>query len=128
VDLGIEWKDGRFTRKGAALLDQVLVNDPLHWLHKIGYKTVSDPFEKGLSNFLSAQNKPELFGDVVTDMYEAIEALAKVVTGRGNKDLSGNKELLLSKIKASDSHKAMLSEYIDYANKFRHAASEKKPK
>ena len=32
VDLGKTWKNGIFIRKGAALLDQKLINDPLQWL------------------------------------------------------------------------------------------------
>jgi sulfur transfer protein SufE len=53
-------------------------------------------------------------------MYEALEALAKVVTGR-DKDLSANRELFLSKVKASEGYKGILKEYIEYANNFRHA-------
>src|SRR3989442_5454048 len=32
IDLGIEWKDGQFYRKGAKLLDDKLVNDVLNWI------------------------------------------------------------------------------------------------
>ena len=54
-------------------------------------------------------------------MYEAVEALAKIVTGRPNKDLSANAELFISKVKASDHYKKLLKEYIAYANEFRNA-------
>jgi hypothetical protein len=61
-------------------------------------------------------------------MYEAVEALAKVVTGRSGKDLSQNRELFLSNVQASESYKALLNDYIDYANRFRHAESDHKPR
>jgi hypothetical protein len=57
-------------------------------------------------------------------MYEALEALAKIVTGRPDKDLSANRELFIKKVKASDEYKQLLKDYIDYANKFRHAVKE----
>jgi hypothetical protein len=56
------------------------------------------------------------------DMYEAVEALAKIVTARPNrKDLSANAELFISKLNASDHHKKLLKDYIAFANEFRHA-------
>ena len=55
---------------------------------------------------------------------EALEALAKIVTSRPDKDLSANRELFLSKVNASDEYKQLLKGYIDYANRFRHAARE----
>jgi hypothetical protein len=127
TDLGIEWDSGRFLPKGARLLDEQLVNDPLHWLRESGHQSVLDPFEKGLSHFASAKGKPELLSDVVTDMYESLEALAKVVTGR-DKDLSANRELFASKVRAPDAYKDLLTTYISYANNFRHAATQQKPK
>jgi hypothetical protein len=127
VDLGIEWREGKFYRKGAALLDQKLVNDVLHWLRGAGYESVFKPFEKGLGHLLEAPIKKEHLSDVITDMYEAVEALAKIVTGR-NKDLSGNAELFMSKVKASEAYKVLLKDYVEYANKFRHAEAEGKPK
>ena len=127
TDIGIEWRDGAFWPSGAKLLDEVLVNENLKWLADKGYHNVLVPFEKGLRHFLEAQQKPERLGDTVTDIYEAVEALAKVVTGR-DKDLSGNAELFISKLELSDYYRKMLRDYIDYANDYRHAAkpSEKK--
>ncbi|MGE3537919.1 MAG: hypothetical protein AB7N91_10860 [Candidatus Tectimicrobiota bacterium] len=127
VDLGIEWRDGRFLRKGVGLLDAALVNDPLRWLRGAGYQSVLIPFEKGLSHFLAAKGKVELLADVITDMYESVEALAKIVTGRDNRDLSAHRELFLSKVSATEAYKAMLADYIAYANNFRHATAESKP-
>jgi hypothetical protein len=121
TDLGIVWRDGLFWPSGAKLLDEALVNENLKWLADKGYQDVLVPFEKGLRHFLEAIQKPERLGDTVTDVYEAVEALAKRVTGR-DRDLSANAELFISKLKLSEYYKKMLKDYIEYANDYRHAA------
>ena len=60
-------------------------------------------------------------------MYEALEALGKIVTNR-DKDLSANAELFLKKLDVSEAYKKLLKEYISYANNFRHAADISAPK
>lgn len=127
-DIGIKWDNGRFVKSGAKLLDDILVNENLHWLRDNKFSTVLTPFEKGLDHYMHSENRPELLSDVITDMYEAVEALAKIITDRPNKDLSANKELFLSKISASDEYKGIMSEYITYANNFRHASNQEKSK
>ncbi len=122
IDLGISWQPPIFVRSGAGLLDIHLVNEPLRWLSDPKYKTVYEPFEKGLGHFLEAGKKHQLLQDVITDMYESLEALSKLLTGRPNKDLSANAELFISSVKASPEYKEILKEYVSYANKFRHAA------
>ena len=128
VDLGIEWRDGLFVPRGAGYLDDKLVKEPLKWLSEPKYKTVHDPFEKGLRDFLKSQNDAEELPHVVGDMYEAMEALAKIVCHRHDKDLSGNRELFLMEVKASQEYKQLLKDYIEYANHFRHATAPGKPK
>ncbi len=127
ADLGVTYQEGRFLRKGAALLDERLVNDPLHWLTAKGHESVLAPFRKGLDHLLRSSQQPQLRADVVTDMYEAVEALAKIVVGNGA-DLSKNRERFIAAVKASDPYKKLLKDYIEYANDFRHAAEEGKPK
>lgn len=129
VDVGIEWRDGAFWPSGAEVLDGALVNDNLKWLAAKGYHNVIGPFEKGLRHFMESQQKPDRLGDAVTDMYEAVEALAKDITGKDD-DLSGNAEIFISKLGLSDYYKKMLKDYIGYANEYRHAAKlggKKKP-
>lgn len=121
TDIGVEWRDGAFWPSGARVLDGALVNENLKWLADKGYNDVLNPFEKGLRHFMEAQQKPERLGDTVTDIYEAVEALAKAVTDR-DKDLSGNAESFISKLGLSDYYKKMLKDYIGYANDYRHAA------
>lgn len=120
TDLGITWRDGSFWPSGAQLLDEDLVNVNLKWISDLGFQMVLVPFEKGLRHFLEASKQPEKLADTVTDMYEAMEAMAKIVTKR-DKDLSANKEKFISVLELSDYYKKMLSDYIDYANRYRHA-------
>jgi hypothetical protein len=127
VDLGIRWENGKFQPAGVKSLDERLINDPLQGLREAGYETVIDPFEKGLQHFLDSGKRAELHSDVITDMYEAVEAMAKIVTGR-NKDLSANAEMFLSKSKAPSEFKPFPKDYIAFANEFRHAADESKSK
>jgi hypothetical protein len=130
IDLGVEWKEGHFYRTGASLLDTNLVNDPLRWLHTANFPTVHAPFTKGLEHLLHASLDHKRLPDVITDMYEALEALAKAITGRNTKDLSANQEVFISTLRASDEYKVLLRKYIAYANRFRHAVGEgqQKPK
>ncbi|MDE3242621.1 MAG: hypothetical protein KGO52_07900 [Nitrospirota bacterium] len=104
------------------------MNDVLGYLAAKGYEGVLEPFRKGLDHFLHSEKKAELLSDVITDMYEALEALVKIYTGR-DKDLSANAELFISKLKVSEEYKPVIKSYIDYANEFRHAAEkgQKKP-
>ena len=126
IDLGVTWENGIFIRSGAKLLDQGLINEPLRWLSVPKYSNVYAPFEKGLSHFLKSEKRPEILSDVITDMYESLEALAKIITERPSKDLSANAELFIQKIRASEHYKRLLKEYIAYANEFRHAVVEGK--
>jgi hypothetical protein len=128
VDLGIRWENDRFVRSGAKLLDDRLVNDVINWIRENEYSSVKAPFEKGLEHFLHSTKRPELLYDVITDMYEALEAVSQIITGRPNKDLSANRELFIAKVKATSEYKKILAEYIDYANEFRHAVEEGRTK
>jgi hypothetical protein len=127
ADLGVEWRDGLFHKKGATLLDAQLVNDPLRWARNKGLDQVVAPLEKALAHLLDSERRPEVLNDVITDAYESLESLAKFVTGR-DKDLSANRELFLSKLNASDKYKVILKEYIDYAQAFRHGAGPNSPR
>jgi hypothetical protein len=130
TDLGVGWREGKFIKRGAALLDEALVDGPLHWLRQRGFKPVLDPFEKGLQILLEVhlKDQPQRLSDVVTDMYEALEALAKIVTGRSELTLDANREAFVRKIGASQEYARLLKEYIDYAHRFRHAPSDKRPR
>ena len=121
VDIGISWKGCIFTRTGAKLLDDNLVNEPLLWLSGPKYHNVLKPFQKGLQHYMEATKRPELLSDTVTDMYEALEALAKIVTPKPKRDLSANRELFVKELGLSKYYNKMLDDYISYACDYRHA-------
>lgn len=125
VDLSLDWRQGVFIPKGAVLLDEALVNENLAWLSDAKYSNVYAPFDKGLSHYYRMQRDPKFAYDAITDMYEALEALAKIVTDRPNRDLSSNGELFISKVDASDGYKSILRAYIQFANDFRHGLDAK---
>lgn len=127
IDLGIRWEPPQFMPAGAPELDETLIDDNLLWLRDKALESVFEPFQKGLQHLLHSHNRPPLRSDVVTDMYEALEALAKITTGR-NADLSKNAELFITRVKASEDYKLLMKDYIKYANRFRHAAHGGQPK
>jgi hypothetical protein len=132
VDLEVSWQNGKFHATGAKELDDALVNDVLVWLRNPIYVTVRQPFEKSLDHLLRARAKPELLSDVITDAYEALEALAKIVTGK-DQGLDAIQNLFLKQISASEEYTQILNEclkkYRPFAHKFRHGAAspEKRP-
>lgn len=126
-DLGIKWEGDQFIRTGAKLLDDALVNESLKWLHEKDLGNILAPFNKALLHYSESLKHPEKLKDVITDMYEALEATAKWVTER-DKDLSTNAEIFISILNLSDYHKKLLKDYIKYANDlFRHAKDIKEP-
>ncbi|TET22940.1 MAG: hypothetical protein E3J71_04200 [Candidatus Stahlbacteria bacterium] len=129
IDLGVRFdaKEGVFCLSGAKLLDERLVNDELRWLSENQYTKVYEPFEKGLRFLLESKNAPKKLGDVVTDLYEALEAFAKIVCGN-DRDLSGNRDRFISTLDLNPYYQKMLKEYINYANEFRHAEKQHKPR
>lgn len=125
IDIGIRWKDGVFLRCGAQLLDEELVNQPLHWLLEPQYKDVLQPFKKGLSDFLQSQSNPERLRDTVRDMYEALENMARIVCGN-DQNLKANAEQFVSGLGLSPHYSKILKEHTEYAHVFRHAPKQGK--
>jgi hypothetical protein len=128
VDLQIYWENGLFYPTGAKLMDEALVNELLEWLKKPEYASILTPFQKGLRHYSESIKRPELLSDVITDIYEALEALAKIVTDRPTKELSANAEKFIEKMNLNHYYKSILKEYIAYSNEFRHAADQGKKK
>jgi hypothetical protein len=126
--LDISWHRGHFEKKGAALLDEKLVNESLRWLADPKYQSVLVPFQKGLSHLLGGTKDQQRYGDAVTDMYEALEAMAKLVTGKPTRELSALREEFIAKLRLPETHKVMLKEYIDYGCDFRHALEAGQPR
>jgi len=128
LDIGIRWENGHFYPSGSALLDEKAVNDVLGLLNNPDHAGAAQAFHLGLDHFVHSIRKPSLLSDVIIRMHEALEATAKVVCDN-NKELSGNAEAFISKLKLPDPYKHILKEYIKYANKLhRHAGEEGKSK
>ena len=121
VDIGIRWKNGMFYPSGAKILDEKLIEDPFDWLNE--FPDEKKDFETALSHYISKDNKK--LGDVVSNCYLVVEGLARKILNN-KKTLDNNKEELFKKLKLSQSWKSLLSNYINYANKFkRHASDER---
>jgi hypothetical protein len=125
IDLGIEWRNCIFQRTGAKLLDEELVNEPMKWLNEPKYKNVLQPFQKGLKHYLEAIKDRSKLPDTVTDMYEALEALARIVNGN-DKNLSANATQFVDNLGLSEYYTKMLNEYCHYAHQYRHAVRQAK--
>ncbi len=127
IDLEIEWRKGKFYPRGARLLDDKLVDDPLEWLKYRGIPAVYEPFTKALDHFLRAGKDKRFLSDSITDAYDALEAMAKEVCDK-DKNFDDIREQFISKINASQEFKRIAKEISFYAHAFRHGASESKPK
>jgi hypothetical protein len=115
IDLDVRWRDECFFPAGAAELDTALVNHNLDWLKEAGWDTVLSPYRKGLHTFLDSQKRQELLSDVITDMYEAFEAMIKLVTGKK----TASRETFLKRSDALGIS-PLAKEYAEYAHRFRH--------
>ena len=125
IDIGLQWRDGVFWPSGAKLLDEALVNENLKWLSDPKYADVLTPFEKGLKHLLKAQKQPEKLSGTITDMYEAMEKMARITNGN-NKTLGANAKQFISNLDLSEYFETMLKEYTKYAHEFRHAVEQGK--
>ena len=121
VDLGIEWKNGNFYRSGAKLLDKELVDEPMHWLDDLKYGNVLEPFQKGLKHYVEANKDASKLSDTITDIYEAFEAMARIVN-KNNSTLGANADKFVGTLGLSDYYSKMLKDYCGYAHEYRHAA------
>jgi hypothetical protein len=127
IDLEVDWKDGAFFPRSAALLDRVLVDEPLDWLTNLGLSSAATPFRKSLDHLLHARNDPKLLSDAITDAFDALESMAKE-TCKNNNTFDANRETFIKKANVSDSFKRITKELAQYAHSFRHGSSETRPK
>lgn len=120
VDLGIEWRNGQFWKKGARLLDGVLIREPLEWLADTSLDGVRRPFEQGLRLYRMAGSDNEMLKSAVTSVYEAMEAMAKLLA-HSDKDLSALKDRVAKALSLPKELQGILDSYVEYGCRFRHA-------
>jgi len=120
VDLGVEWRDGHFWRKGARLLDDALVHESLEWLADASFGDVRRPFMHGLRLHRMASHDSETLKSAVGSMYEAVEAMAKLLT-RSDKDLSALKDRVAEALDLPKELRRILDSYVEYGCRFRHS-------
>jgi hypothetical protein len=118
IDLGVAWKEGMFYPNGARELDKGLIEEPLKWLAHFPNERAD--YLKALTAYTSKR-----WDDVVGNCYVAVEGMARQILGN-KKVLENNREDLMKKIGLSQEWKALLSNFINYANEFKRHASEKR--
>jgi hypothetical protein len=116
VDLGVTWNDGMFYPSGARELDEPLVEETFKWL--ADFPSEKADYHKAVTGYASKQ-----LGEVITHCYVAVEGVARNILGNG-KTLDNNREGLMEKLGLSQEWKALLSNFIRYANEFQRHASE----
>jgi hypothetical protein len=116
VDLGVTWTDGMFYPSGARELDEPLVEETFKWL--ADFPNEKADYLKAVTSYASKQ-----FGEVITRCYVAVEGVARNILGN-SRTLDNNREALMEKLGLSQEWKALLSNFIRYANEFQRHASE----
>jgi hypothetical protein len=111
--------------RSAHFLGSHLFNEPLDWLSNRQYKTVYEPFRRALLHYWEAKEDPSLLDDVVVDMYQSVQALSEVITGREATDLTSNVDALVSVIHCQELHKQIIEGYVSYADQLHEALKQK---
>jgi len=122
LDPGIRFDEvgGFFYPSGDKELDEMLVKEPLQNLDDAGYTEVSETWKQGLRALLKSQSDSKELKNAVRDVYEALEAFARIVCKKPKKKLGQLVDIFINALNLNQSYKKILKEYIDYACKFRH--------
>jgi hypothetical protein len=116
VDLGVTWNEGMFYPSGARELDERLVEEPFKWL--ADFPNEKADYLKAVTGYTSKR-----LDDVIINCYLAVEGVARNILGN-SKTLDNNREGLMQKLALSQEWKALLNNFISYANEFQRHASE----
>jgi hypothetical protein len=120
VDLGITWNDGMFYPSGARELDEPLVEETFKWL--ADFPNEKADFLKAVTGYANKQ-----LGEVIINCYVAVEGVARAILDN-KKTLDNNRDGLMKRLQLSQEWKALLSNFINYANEFKRHASENRHK
>ena len=107
-----------FYPNGARELDKGLIEEPLNWL--TDFPNERADYLKALTAYTGKR-----LDEVIMNCYLAVEGIARQILGN-KKVLDNNREELIKKIGLSQEWKALLSNFINYANEFKRHASEKR--
>jgi hypothetical protein len=118
VDLCITWNEGMFYPSGAQELDESLIEESLRWL--ASFPNERADYMKALTGYANKR-----LDEVIINCYLAVEGIARRILDN-KKTLDNNREELIKKIGLSQEWKALLSNFINYANEFKRHASEKR--
>jgi len=123
ANLGVSWHSGVFAPHETPILDKPLREELLSpMLAGSQYDNVRAAYKYGLSILTQAgQDENQLKGSVF-NMYESLEAMAKLVTGH-DKDLSQNRQRLVKELRLPKSYSDILKHVVAFGNQFRHADS-----
>jgi hypothetical protein len=116
VELGVTWNEGMFYPSGAQELDEALIEEPFKWLDD--FPNEKADYLKAVTAYASKQ-----LGEVIISCYVAVEGVARNILGN-SRTLDNNREGLMQKLGLSQEWKALLSNFITYANEFKRHASE----
>jgi hypothetical protein len=123
ADLGVSWHSGVFAPHETPILDKPLREELLSsMLAGSQYDNVRAAYKHGLSILTQAGQDENQLKDSVVNMYESLEAMAKLVTGH-DKDLSQNRQRLVKKLMLPGSYSDILEHVVAFGNAFRHADS-----
>jgi hypothetical protein len=116
IDLEVAWNNGMFYPAGARELDEKLIEEPFKWL---------DDFPNEKADYLKAVTgyANKRLDEVIINCYVAVEGIARAVLGN-KKTLDNNRERLMKTLGLSQEWKALLNNFITYANEFERHASE----
>ena len=90
----------------------------MEWL--VNFPNEREDYLKALTGYTNKR-----LDDVIINCYLAVEGIARDILGN-KKTLDNNREELIKKIGLSQEWKALLSNFINYANEFKRHASEKR--
>jgi hypothetical protein len=119
--LGIGWHDGVFWPQVAAALE-----DPIQrYMHALGlrdegFASVATAYMHGRRRLEEAGTDENELKDVIVSMYEALEGVAKMITGR-DRTLNANQKLLARELRLPVQFEGILTQLVDYGNTYRHA-------
>ena len=125
--LGITFRLGKFYPVADPVLDDALIVEPLSRLKNAGHQAVSEPLEKALRHLLAGQHDVARLGDAITASYEALEAMARIVTGTTAR-LDDNIREFVSKLGVSIEYQTILKNCASYAHRFRHSPTASRPR